>query len=262
MSQGTNNGWIKLHRSMLENRIITKDPERVAIWIYLLLSANHQEKEIEFEGKKITLLPGQLVTGRRKIAAETGVSESKTERVLKCFEIEQQIEQQKTRHNRLITILKWEQYQQSEPQNEQQMNNNWTTSEQQVNTNKNVRMKECKNIYIYNVQFDGIWNEYKRKDGKQKAFRMYQARLNEGYSEEELLQAVRAYMDECDKNNTEKRYIKLLSTFFGIDKPFVDYLSKGGAVNGSKSEPAAGSPEWMEQRKEQLDEVRKHMSDL
>lgn len=261
MSQGINNGWIKLHRSMLENPTIMKDAERIAIWIYLLLSATHQDIDVDFNGKRMTLKPGQLITGRRKIAAEIKVNESKVERVLNRFETEQQIEQQKTRHNRLITILKWEEYQQIEPLIEQQVNNYRTTSEQQVNTNKNIRMKECKNIKnIYNVHFDGLWNEYIRKDGKSKAYRMYLARLNEGYSEDELLSATKNYMAECKKRGTEKKYIKLCSTFLGVDKPFTDYLDKGGVADEPGRKVEVGSDEWKEQFREQLDAVRQDLS--
>jgi hypothetical protein len=64
------------------------------------------------------------------------ISESKVQRILKCFETEHQIEQQTTRQNRLVSILNWEMYQQHEQQDEQQVNNKRTTSEQRVNTNK------------------------------------------------------------------------------------------------------------------------------
>ena len=41
--------------------------------------------------------------------------------------------------NRLISIVNWNEYQNYEHQNEQQVNNNWTTSE---------HIQECKNINI------------------------------------------------------------------------------------------------------------------
>jgi hypothetical protein len=63
---------------------------------------------------------------------------------LKYLEIEQQIEQQKTTKFTIITILNWDRYQENEQQSEQQVNNKRTTSEQQVNTNKNV--KNDKNV--------------------------------------------------------------------------------------------------------------------
>ena len=137
-------GWVKAHRSMLENPVVSKDSDHLAVWMYLLLNATHKEQEKMFAGKKITLQPGQLITGRKKIAEEFKINESKVQRILKLFESEQQIEQQTSNANRLITIVNWSLYQGNEHQNEQPVNNQCTTNEQPVNTNKNVRMKECK----------------------------------------------------------------------------------------------------------------------
>jgi hypothetical protein len=63
------------------------------------------------------------------------------------LEIEQLIEQQTNNRQRLITIVSWGLYQQSEQQSEQQPNNKRTTSEQQANTNNNNKnIKNTKNI--------------------------------------------------------------------------------------------------------------------
>jgi len=141
-------GWIKIHRDILDNPIVCKDKDYFTVWIYLLLKATHKEIDMLFNKEKIVLCPGQLITGRKKIADKFNISESKVQRILKTFKIEQQIEQQTTNSNRLISILNWEQYQNSEQQTEQPVNNERTTSEQRVNTNKNVRSKECKNVRI------------------------------------------------------------------------------------------------------------------
>lgn len=128
-------GWIKIHRKILDNPVVTKTPEHFYIWMYLLLNATHRPIKRHFDGKTIVLKPGEMITGRKKIAAETGVNESKVTRVLKDFEIEQQIEQQKNPRGRVISILAWDEYQQSEQQNEQQMNT----------------IQEYKNIYNNNL---------------------------------------------------------------------------------------------------------------
>lgn len=126
-------GWVKYHRKTLDNPIICKSCEHFTIWGYLLLNATHQDYDTIFKGKRITLKPGQLITGRKSIAERFKMNETKVQRVLKDFENNQQIEQQTSNQNRLITILNWDDYQQPE----QQVNNKRTTSEQQVNTNKN-----------------------------------------------------------------------------------------------------------------------------
>jgi len=142
----SNNGWIKLHRKMQDNPIIMKDADYLAVWVYLLLNATHTEYPALFKGKKIMLQPGQLITGRKSISEKLVISESKVSRILDAFKSEQQIEQQTSNRNRLITIKKWHSYQISEQQNEQQMNNRWTTDEQQMDTNKNVKnIKNGKN---------------------------------------------------------------------------------------------------------------------
>lgn len=143
-------GWISTYRKILENPIVCKDSDYFAVWMYLLLNATHKESPAIFNKKKIILKKGQLITGRKTIAEKFDISESKVQRILKTFEIEQQIEQQTCSRNRLISIINWNEYQQSEQQIEQPVNNERTTSEQPVNTNNNDN-----NIYLY------LFNKYK-----------------------------------------------------------------------------------------------------
>lgn len=132
-------GWIKLHRKLLENPVACKDADHLAIWIYLLLNATHRDMDAIFQGKRITLSPGQLITGRKSISQQLGVSESKTKRVLLALESDHQIDRQRSNKNSLISILNWDKYQEGGRQNGRQMTNKWTASDQQVTTNKNVK---------------------------------------------------------------------------------------------------------------------------
>lgn len=137
-------------------------PEYVAVWVYLLMRGNYRETETLLDGKVVKLKPGQLVTSRRKISEETGVHESKIQRILSLFETEQQIEQLAGAKYRVISIVNWQKYQAAEQVDEQQMNSNRTASEQQVNTDKEVKKKRSKSL----VGFDEFWSEYPRKVGK------------------------------------------------------------------------------------------------
>lgn len=116
-------GYIKLYRKLLENPIVMKDKDYLSIWIYLLLNATHKDYETVFNGKRITLKAGQLITGRNSIASKLGISTAKVQRVLKCYESEQQIEQLATPRNRLVSIRNWREYQVSEQQTERKANN-------------------------------------------------------------------------------------------------------------------------------------------
>lgn len=79
----------------------------------------------------------------------------------------------------------------------------------------------------YSVHFESFWNAYPRKKEKAKAYKCYNARLKDGYSEEDLLTAATEYAKECKERKTEERYIKLGGTFLGPSTPFTDYLKKG-----------------------------------
>ena len=89
-------GWIKIHRKILEAPWFNKS-EYVHLWLYLLLKANHKDEYIFLGNKKIFIKRGQLLTSRKKLSEVVHIQENKIYRILKCFENEQQIEQQKTR---------------------------------------------------------------------------------------------------------------------------------------------------------------------
>jgi len=153
-----NSGYIKLHRKILDNPLVMKSSDHFAIWMYLLLNAAHKKYDTLIGSERVTLNPGQLVTGRKKIAKDLKINESKVQRILKLFQNCQQIEQQTNNLCRVISILKWDDYQQSNIQ----MNNERTLY-------KNT--KNIKNIYI--DQFNEFWNVYNKKVSKPKAITAY-----------------------------------------------------------------------------------------
>lgn len=138
------NGWVKLHRKMLDNPVIMKDAEHLAVWTYLLLNATHEDYPALFKGKKIVLEPGQLITGRKLIASALAVNESKVRRILDAFEIDQQIDRQRSNQNTLISLKNWEKYQIFDQQSDQLPTNDRPTTDQRPTTNKNI--KNNKNV--------------------------------------------------------------------------------------------------------------------
>lgn len=86
--------------------------------------------------------------------------------------------------------------------------------------------KSNKAIGNYTSEFEELWQEYPRKVDKAQAYKKYKARLEDGYSHEQLLAAVRNYAAQCKRDRTEDRYIKHGKTFLGESTPFLDYLPK------------------------------------
>lgn len=136
-------GWIRIHRKLIETSWFNKS-EYVHLWLYLLLKANHQDKEVFVGNEKVLVKRGQLLTSRSKLAEVVHIQENKIYRILKCFENEHQIEQQKTKKYTVISIVNYDMYQKSEQVIEQPMNSKRTTDEQSMNTNNNDN-----NIFIY-----------------------------------------------------------------------------------------------------------------
>ena len=106
---------------------------------------------------------------------------------------------------------------------------NISENEAKEKEKENVKEKEKENVKdkTYTCAFEQLWNAYPRKKEKAKAYKCYKARLADGFSEDELLLAVKRYADECKRNHTDERYIKLGATFLGPNTPFLDYLEGG-----------------------------------
>lgn len=137
-------GYVKIYRHLLDNPVVCKDSDHLAVWMYLLLNATHKEMDVMFQGERVTLHPGQLITGRKSISSKMGVEESKVKRILISFENDQQIDRQRSNKNSLITVKNWDKYQLSDQQDGQTVTSKCPASDQQVTTNKNV--KNDKNV--------------------------------------------------------------------------------------------------------------------
>lgn len=97
-----------------------------------------------------------------------------------------------------------------------------TPIEEKLKDNNTVFNNTINNTYM--CAFEELWSVYPRKKEKAKAYKCYQARLKDGYSEQNLISATKAYADECRKRKTEEKFIKLAATFLGPNTPFLDYI--------------------------------------
>lgn len=88
----------------------------------------------------------------------------------------------------------------------------------------------------YSKDFEHFWEVYPRKTGKAEAYKKYKARLNDGFSPEELILAAEKYSAECTARRTEVTYIKHGKTFLSENTPFVDYLPKQKPVDITRPE--------------------------
>ena len=78
----------------------------------------------------------------------------------------------------------------------------------------------------YSTGFEEFWSAYPRKTDKGAAYKCYNARLKDGWSPQELLEAARSYAAEAAQRHTEERYIKHAKTFLSADTPFAQYVRR------------------------------------
>ena len=133
-------GWVLIHRRIKEKGWY-KNSKYVHLWLHILLSANHEPHEFMWNKEIIIIKDGQLLTGRKELSADIGISETSIERILRTFENEHQIEQQKTTKFRIITVLNWKEYQ--KPNNK--TDNRRTTNGQQTD-NRRTQTNNVKNV--------------------------------------------------------------------------------------------------------------------
>ena len=103
-------------------------------------------------------------------------------------------------------------------------------------------VKKAKNAYPSG--FEEFWGAYPRKTGKGEAYKCYSARLKDGWSPEELLQAARNYAQETARRHTEPQYIKHPKTFLSADTPFTDFLPQRGVPEQQRFDEECPFAEW------------------
>jgi hypothetical protein len=170
-----NLGYIKLHRKLLDNPYSHK-PNFMALWVTLLLLANHKENKFMWNGKVLIIKEGQFITGRKELSKQTGIPATTIERILETLENGHQIGQQKTTKYRLITIVNWTEHQNLDSK----VDNKRTTNGQQTDTNNIGKNEKNERNTISGCDdefFTLFWEKYppRRKQDKQKCLKKFQS---------------------------------------------------------------------------------------
>ena len=247
-------GWIKTYRQILDCWLWTdKEPyDKRSAWMYLLLTANHYDKKIMFNGELIVVKRGQILTSIRTLAEKWKWSYDKTLRFLRLIESDGMIEKESDKFRTLITIVNYEVFQDSpnterteiseqtserisdkqELKNEKNINirsNYDDLNESDKQKKKKTKLTEEENEEIVK-NFEIIYNSYPRKVGKTAGFELYKQWLNGRdilgnrikLTNRQMWLAIARYKKQIDDNETEKQFIKQFDTF--MRKPILDYI--------------------------------------
>lgn len=126
-------GWIKLHRQILEWEWYS-DNNCFRVFLHLLLKANHKEKRF----KGIELKVGSIVTSRDLLARETGLSSQQVRTALNKLISTNEITSVTSSQGTILQIVSYEKYQIAT----NEITNEQPTSNQQSTTNKNVKKEK------------------------------------------------------------------------------------------------------------------------
>ena len=128
-------GWIKIHRQILDWEWYS-DTNSFRLFMHLILRANHKEKKF----KGLILNAGSVVTSRDILAIEIGLSVQQIRTALNKLKSTNEITIKSNSQGTVIQIVNYSKYQvtTSESTNKQPINNHQTTTNNNVNKERNI----------------------------------------------------------------------------------------------------------------------------
>ena len=253
------NGYIKLYRKMIDWEWYT-DSNTKSLFLHCLLMANHKTRSY----KGITIQRGSFVTSRDDLAKQIGFSVQSTRTSLKRLKSTSDITIESTNRGTLISIPKYEQYQSSDGEDNQQINqpsNQQVTSNQpainqQLTTNKNDKKekndKNKDNIGSFN-QFIIDYPEYKESLNAYKRMRVDMKKKMQPLAEKRFTNRLKGLIE---KGNNGIELVEL-----AIEK---NWLSIYEPNSFNKPQTKQDVPDYMTENKkkpDQSEEKRKELLD-
>lgn len=203
-----NNGWIKLHRSMLDWEWYT-DINVCRLFTHMLLKANHKDKN----WRGILIKRGQTLTSLNTLESETGLSKSQIRTAIKKLISTREIAQQSHSQHTVFTIKNYDSYQDDDTQNSKPVTRESHTNDTRMTSNNNDKNEKNKKntlaeskipvkelVEIYNQECTALpkivsFNE------KQKRISQLKARWNED-KERQDLDWWRSFFSWCNTNDS------------------------------------------------------------
>lgn len=160
--------FIKLYRRFLKWEW-ADDPNMVSMFVHLLLLANYEDKE--WHGQ--TIKRGQFVTSLSRLSEIVGISIKSVRTCLGRLKDTKEIKDKVTNKYRIITICKYETYQENNyKEGKQEANNGQTNGNQRATTKESKEIKKEKNNITPIIPFEvspeflpafTLWLEYKKE---------------------------------------------------------------------------------------------------
>ena len=248
-------GWISIHRKIQDCWIwnVDKPFDERSAWIDLLLTANHKDVKIPFNGELTLVKRSQLITSVRKLSERWKWNKDKVLKFLRLLESDGMIKKESDKYRTLITIENYTFYQDGADTEQTPLGTPQGTQDgHQAATNNNDNNDN--NIYIcpnssdkseqvdglvdkklqeekLRNDFDTLYKSYPKKVGKTKAFPRYKAWVTNGrkvngknvkLTNRQIWDAIALYKKQMEDKETDLQFYKNFDTFMGDS--ILDYV--------------------------------------
>jgi len=206
-------GWIKIHRKFLEWEWFNKS-EAVHLFMYMLLKANH--KDGKWQG--IEVKRGQFISSLGNISNATGISIQTIRTILKKLEKTNEIEVKSTSQFTIVTISKYDCYQEQNDDTNKPLTNNQQATNKQLTTNKNEKKERMLFIVPSLQEVSAYCQERNNNVDSQKFFDFYESKgwMVGKNKMKDWKAAVRTWEDKSKSNQIEEPKELLLARKLGL----------------------------------------------
>jgi hypothetical protein len=219
-------GFIKLWRKICFDGL-QQDHLTFTLWVYILCKVTHIPRNIIFNGKKVHLEPGQMITGRKRLAKELRVGEQRIRTSLQRLQEYENLTIRTTRRYSIISVTNWERYQLCDSQANQTSNQNLTNTQPTPNHKQETSINKKNTPPIVppasggatggsenrNGFFDQFWSAYPRKVAKQAAVKAFKKIKKPADLMPAILAGIKAQRETYDWQKEDGHFIPYPATW-------------------------------------------------
>lgn len=204
-----NNGWIKLHRSLLDWEWYD-DVNVKVLFLHCTLKANHTEKQ----WRGVTIDRGQFYTSLETLSNETKLTTQQVRTALKKLESTGEITSKQHAKARMITVIGYDSYQSDNKVDNRVVTRNQQGGNKEVTTTKNEKNikneKNDKNT-IASDDAERVYQAYPRKRCKQPALKAITKALKTT-SADEIVEHLNLYSESV--KDSDPKFLPHPATYF------------------------------------------------
>ena len=223
------NGYVKIFRKVLDNPNASNS-YFLAVWSYLLLKASHKPYVMRIAGEDRILNPGDLVCSCRKVAEFFDINKDTVNNIFNTMEKDLMIRRKMYARKTVISVLNWSSYQENPDTSRDISPDALPDALPDTNKKKEERRKIDDSVKNQNASSEKdkealklskeVMAQFNQRAGKSykdhagsEHIKHIRARLNEGYTVEELIEVIDHKVKELKGTENEAKWLNPTTMF-------------------------------------------------